>query len=141
MGGEQAIAAAGADPRIRAVVSEGTTGMQFADHAWLSHYGLRGVITRGIDWVTYAAADLLSGASAPSSLRAALAAAAPRPVLLIAAGNAPDETLAGRFFRRASPRSVQLWVVPAAGHTGGLEAQPKEWESRVIEFLDAAFGP
>jgi hypothetical protein len=35
MGGEQAIAAMGADPRIRAVVAEGVTGMQGADHGWL----------------------------------------------------------------------------------------------------------
>ena len=36
MGGEQAIAAMGSDPRIRAVVAEGVTGMQGADHGWLT---------------------------------------------------------------------------------------------------------
>ncbi|MGH3418958.1 MAG: alpha/beta hydrolase [Streptosporangiaceae bacterium] len=35
MGGEQALAAAGSDPRIRAVVAEGATGQQLADHGWL----------------------------------------------------------------------------------------------------------
>ena len=35
MGGEQAIAALGSDPRIRAVVAAGVTGMQGADHGWL----------------------------------------------------------------------------------------------------------
>ena len=34
MGGEQGIAAMGADPRIRAVVAEGATGQQLADHGW-----------------------------------------------------------------------------------------------------------
>ena len=36
MGGEQAIAATGSDPRIRAVVAEGVTRMQVADHGWLT---------------------------------------------------------------------------------------------------------
>ena len=36
MGGEQAIAATGSDPRIRAVVAEGVTGMHVADHGCLT---------------------------------------------------------------------------------------------------------
>jgi uncharacterized protein len=140
MGGEQAIVAAGADPRIRAVVSEGTTGMQLADHGWLSHYGVRGTITKGIDWVTYEAADLLSSADRPMSLRNAIRAAAPRPVLLIAGGNQTDESIAGRFFQAASPTTVQLWVVPGAGHTAGLATHSAEWEARVTAFLDRALG-
>jgi pimeloyl-ACP methyl ester carboxylesterase len=140
MGGEQAIAAAGSDPRIRAVVSEGTTGMQQADHGWLAHYGVRGSIQRGIDWVMYQASAVLSGAPRPMSLREAIGMAAPRQVLLIAAGNVADEPIAGRFFQEASPDSVQLWVVPGAGHTEGLATDPAEWEGRVTAFLDRALG-
>ena len=138
MGGEQAVAAIGSDPRIRAVVSEGTTGMQLADHGWLARYGIRGDLQRGIDWVTYRAADLLSGARPPMSLREAVRAAAPRPVLLIAGGETTDEAAAARFFRSASPQTVQVWVVPGSGHTGGLATHPAEWETRVIAFLDHA---
>jgi hypothetical protein len=29
-----------------------------------------------------------------------------------------------------------LWVVPDAGHTGGLATGPEGWERRVIAFLD-----
>jgi pimeloyl-ACP methyl ester carboxylesterase len=138
MGGEQAIAAAGADPRIRAVVSEGTTGMQAADHGWLEHYGVRGSITKAIDWVTYGAAGVLSGAPRPMALREAITSAAPHPVLLIAAGTRADEALAGRFFQEASPSTVQMWIVPGSGHTGGLATRPAEWEARVTGFLDHA---
>jgi len=138
MGGEQAVAAAGSDPRIRAVVSEGTTGMQMADHAWLDQYGFVGSLTQGIDWVTYTGAGLLSHAPRPMPLRDAVASVAPYPVLLIAAGNVPDEALAGEWFRQASPTTVQLWVVPNASHTGGLATDPVEWESRVTQFLDDA---
>ena len=82
--------------------------MQPADHGWLSHYGFRGFITKGIDWVTYEGADLLSSAHRPMSLRDAVRAAAPRPVLLIASGETADEALAGRFFQEASPGAVKL---------------------------------
>jgi dipeptidyl aminopeptidase/acylaminoacyl peptidase len=44
MGGEQALAAVGADPRVRAVVAEGATGQQLADHGWLPH-GIDGALT------------------------------------------------------------------------------------------------
>jgi uncharacterized protein len=64
MGGEQAIAALGADPRIRAVVAEGVTGLQLADHGWLPH-GIDGALTRGQEWVMYTAAALLSAAPRP----------------------------------------------------------------------------
>ncbi len=138
MGGEQAVAAIGSDPRLRAVVGEGVTGMQPADHAWLERYGVRGGIQQSIDWVMYNAAGLLSGAPEPMPLREAVRAAAPRPVLLIAAGGVPDEGIAGRWLRSASPANVSLWVVPGAGHTDGLATAPGRWESRVSGFLDRA---
>jgi hypothetical protein len=58
--------------------------------------------------------------------------------LLIAAGNVADEDLAGEWFQQASPATVELWVVPGAGHTGGLTTEPTAWESRVTQFLDRA---
>ncbi len=137
MGGEQAIAAMGTDPRIRAVVSEGTTGQQLADHGWMLR-GITGVLDRGMEWVQYTAADLISGAPAPMSIRAAIRAAAPRPVLLIAGGTASSEPIAARWFRAASPATVQIWVVPHAGHTQGLATAPKAWAARVIGFLNTA---
>jgi dienelactone hydrolase len=140
MGGEQAIAAAGTDPRIRAVVGEGVTGMQLADHDWLPH-GIDGVLTRGMEWVMYTAAGLLSDAPRPTPLRDAIRATAPRPVLIIAGGAVADEPIAARWFQAASPATVHIWVVPHAGHTQGLATAPQAWEARVISFLNAALNP
>lgn len=139
MGGEEAIGAAAGDSRIRAVVAEGATNRVTADRAWLSdQYGWRGTVQEGVEWLTYAATDLLTPADKPISLRDAVTAAAPRPVLLIAGGDQPDEEYADRFIQSGSPRSVQLWVVPGAGHTQGLRTDPGQWEQRVSSFLDAA---
>jgi fermentation-respiration switch protein FrsA (DUF1100 family) len=33
----------------------------------------------------------------------------------------------------------QIWRVPGAGHTGGIDARPQEYERRVIEFFNRAF--
>jgi dienelactone hydrolase len=137
MGGEQALAAMGADPRIRAVVAEGATGQQYADHGWRPR-DVTGVIDRGVDWVQYTAAGLISGAPRPMSIPDAIRAAAPRPVLIIAGGAVASEPAAARWFRAASPATVQVWVVPHAGHTQGLATAPQAWETHVIGFLNAA---
>ena len=141
MGGEQAIAAVGVDERIRAVVAEGVTGMQAADHGWAERYGARGWVQLVIDQVMYGAAGMLSGADRPMSLRDAIHQAAPRPVLMIAGGDTISEEVAGRWLEQASPGSAELWVIPGAGHTGGLGTQPEGWEARVVGFLDAALAP
>jgi hypothetical protein len=76
MGGEQGIAALGADPRIRAVVAEGATSQQLADHGWKPN-GLTGILERGVEWVQYTAAGLLSGTSRPMSIPGAIRAVPP----------------------------------------------------------------
>jgi uncharacterized protein len=140
MGGEQALAAAGSDPRIRGVVAEGATGQQLADRGWLPG-GTGGALQRGMEWVMYTAAGLISGAPRPMSIPDAIRAARSRPVLIIAGGSVADEPVAARWFRAASPAAVQVWVVPHAGHTQGLATAPQAWEAHVIGFLDAAFRP
>jgi uncharacterized protein len=140
MGGEQALAAAGTDLRIRAVVAEGAEGQQLADHGWLPG-GIDGALQRGMEWVQYTAAGLISGAPRPMSIPDAIRAAAPRPVLIIAGGAVADEPVAARWFQAASPATVQVWVVPQAGHTQGLTAAPSAWETHVISFLNAALRP
>jgi dienelactone hydrolase len=140
MGGEQALAAMGADPQIRAVVAEGATGQQLADHGWRPHT-ITGILQRDIDWVQYTTAGLLSGAPRPVSIPDALRAAAPRPALIIAAGAVPGEPVAARWFQAASPATVHVWVVPHAGHTQGLATAPRAWETHVISFLNTALHP
>ena len=139
MGGEEAIGAAASDKRLRAVVAEGATNRVPGDKAWLAdEFGWRGRIQQGIEWLLYNIADLLTAADQPETLQAAVAAAAPRPVLLIAGADMPDEPRAGRFIQEGSPATVQLWVAPDTGHTEALATHPAEWEARVTSFLVGA---
>ena len=52
---------------------------------------------RGLEWVMYTAAGLLSGAAAPMSIPNAIRAAAPRPELILAGGAVPDEPVGARW--------------------------------------------
>ena len=139
MGGEQAIGAAAADSRIRAVVAEGATNRVAGDKAWLSDgFGWRGAIQERIDWLTYGIADVLTAADPPITLREAVATAAPRPVLLIAGAAVENEPLAGRYIQSGSRDTVQLWIAPDTEHTAALDTHPAAWERRVTDFLTVA---
>ena len=94
-----------------------------------------------MEWVQYTAAGMLSGAPRPMSIPDAIRAAAPRPVLIIAGGATADEPIAARWFQAASPATVQVWIVPDAGHTQGLATAPRAWEAHVTGFLDGALKP
>jgi uncharacterized protein len=143
MGGEEVIGAMAADGRIKAAVAEGATNRTFADKHWLADaYGVRGTLQLGVEWLTYSLADVLTAAKPPISLADAVRAAAPRPVLLIAAGSEATEERADQAIRDASPKTVRLWVVPGAGHIGGLRTAPDEWSRRVCGFLERSLaGP
>ncbi len=138
MGGEEALGAAASDHRIHAVVAEGATARQAHDKAWLSDiYGWRGWLQEQLEKVRYAITDYLTDASAPVSLRSAVAGAGQARVLLITAGNVDDEAHAAAYIRTGAPDRVSVWNVEGADHTGGYETRPDEWQRRVIDFLDA----
>ncbi|HSJ70571.1 MAG TPA: alpha/beta hydrolase, partial [Acidimicrobiia bacterium] len=143
MGGEEAIGAAAADPRIRVVVAEGATGRTVADKDWYSEeYGLPGVVQEGIEWLTTTLVDLLSPAPRPTALRDGVGGATGTPFLLIAGGNVADEVHVVERLATFAPERVDTWVVAGSGHTGGLRTEPEEWERRVVFILDGALlGP
>lgn len=141
MGGEEAIGALANDARLRAVVAEGATNRVIGDWSWLpGRYGVRGRFQHLVNRLAFGLTDLMTDAEPPSTLRSAVTAAAPRPILLIAAGNVPDERYADEFIRASSPGTVELWVAEGANHTGALRTDPSEWTRRVTSFLDDALG-
>lgn len=142
MGGEEAIGAIAADPRIRAVVAEGATVRTDADQAWFADvYGVRGRVQLLLEWVEFSLTDLLTDASRPLSLRDAAEAAAPRPILLVVGGAVADEGHAAAYIRAGAPDAVTVWEVEGAGHTEGYRSDPAGWEATVIGFLDDALAP
>jgi dienelactone hydrolase len=141
VGGEQAIAAAGSDSRLRAVVSEGATARGARDEGDPAR-GLGGLLTRYVDQLSRHAASLMTSAVRPTPLRRALAAFEDdQRALLIAAGTAQPEIAATDAFRTAAPGRVEAWIAPGASHTGAFQLHPDAWERRVVGFLDDVLAP
>ncbi len=142
MGGEEAIGAAAADRRIRAVVAEGATGRTAADTAWLSDaYGARGSVQEGIEALRFALADGLTSAHKPIGLAEAITSTPSTKFFLIAGGAVADEQYALAHIATTGPPNLTTWIVPDAGHTQGLDRHPDEWGNRVLSFLDVALEP
>jgi hypothetical protein len=58
--------------------------------------------------------------------------------LIYAVPGIGEEDIRQPQFYAAAGEPKSIWRVPRSKHTGGLEAQPAEYERRVIAFLDSA---
>jgi uncharacterized protein len=134
MGGVEALTAAAADPRIRAVVSEGALVGTFTDARSL---GLDGWLSLPFFAVRHLAADLLSPAPPPIGLEEAVTRIAPRPVLLIS-GRDRVETVLNRGYEAGASASSELWELPDTPHAHAIWKHREEWARRVLGFLDRA---
>jgi uncharacterized protein len=63
---------------------------------------------------------------------------APRHVFFIYAGHGAggEEYNPDYFADAGAPKAI--WKIPEAGHTGGYQARPREYEQRVVGFFDHA---
>jgi dienelactone hydrolase len=138
VGGEMMLEAAAESDGLKAVVSEGA-GIRSMHEALaipetsakLQASLVHAVVTPGV--------ALFSNSMPPPSLEDLVERIAPRPVFIIYAkpGQGGEAELSQAFYGAArEPKTI--WQVPGAGHTGGIEAQPAEYERRVIAFFDEA---
>jgi uncharacterized protein len=135
VGGEMLLEAAAQNPDLRAVVSEGA-GIRSIHEELL--YGARSIPAVPTQAVQTAALTVLSGTRPPPSLHDLVRRIAPRSVLLLYAEHGAGGEDLNKDFYRAAGRPKQLWHVEGAGHTGGLDAQPRAYEQRVVGFFDQA---
>jgi fermentation-respiration switch protein FrsA (DUF1100 family) len=135
VGGEMLLDTAASNPGLRAVVSEGAGVRSTGEHLLR---GPRGWFSLTAVAVQTGAVAVLSGTAPPPSLADLVPRIAPRPLLLVYAGRgAGGEELTPEFYRAASaPKS--LWKIDEAGHVGGFQARPREYEQRVVGFFDRA---
>jgi hypothetical protein len=87
-----------------------------------------------------AAGVVLADQAPPTALVHAMPRIAPRPVLLIRGGRGNADEELNPVYQRAGGRTVQLWEIPRASHTGGLSAVPRAYEARVTGFFDRVLG-
>jgi hypothetical protein len=97
-------------------------------------------VQEGVEDVPTWLAAALSGLASPRTLADGVRRGT-APVLLVTAGDRPDEGYAAAALRAVAPGRVEVWTVPGADHTAGLVTAPAEWERRVVGFLDRALQP
>lgn len=133
LGGEVLLEATARDPRLRAVVSDGAKRPE-DDHS-IDERPLNERIQAAL---MLHATRAIGGTRAAPSLDGIVPRIAPRPVLLIASGGDPEEIPVNRRYRVAAGASAERYEIPDANHTAGITAHPREYEQRVIAFLDRA---
>jgi dienelactone hydrolase len=141
VGGEMLIETAAETDDLKAVVSDGAGARSYAED--MEREGASAVdkvLGPVLSGVKTASVAVFSNQAPPDNLKDLVAKISPRPVMLIAAPNSPNGEELNRAYYRAAGHPKTLWEIPEAGHTGGIEARPQEYERRVVGFFDAALG-
>ena len=134
VGGEMLIEAAAQSADFKAIVSEGAgypageVDLEGANRAFAPTWAALGT-----------AVAVFSNQSPPPSIVDRIGEIAPRSVFLIWAdpGMGGEDVRQPKYYAAAG-QPKQIWKVPEADHTGGLKAQPAEYERRVVDFYDRA---
>jgi len=138
VGGEVMIEAEAFNPGLKAVVSEGA-GIRTVKEVLVE----RGpsVVELALQFpqsLAQTVAVWLRGSEAPpSNLRRIAKKISPRAVFFIYGENGQEtEKAVNPVYYDFARQPKQIWEVPGAGHTGGISAQPAEYERLVIGFYD-----
>jgi uncharacterized protein len=136
VGGELMLETAAETDALKAVVSEGAgirSVREASESAWDQKW-LAVPIWGGIT----AATAVFSDDAPPPNLNEVVDRIAPRPVFFIYASRGQGGEELSRDFYESANEPKAVWKVPGAGHTGGIEARPRQYERKVIGFFDAA---
>ncbi len=137
VGGELMLQAATEDTRLAAVVSEGagtrTLSEELVDYDANSLiWGFHSLVAKHIG------VALFSHESPPPSLIKILHRVGPRPALLIWAPHTRNREAINQLYQQLIGPSAELWSIDDAEHMKGLQADPVEYERRVMGFFDDA---
>jgi hypothetical protein len=138
VGGEMMLETAAETGSLKAVVSEGAGARMFTEEMDQDLPALEKATVAVPAWIKQASLAVFSNQSPPTNLKDLVPKIAPRPMLLIAAPNAPTGEDPNRGYYRAAGQPRTLWEIPESGHVGGFEARPLEYERRVVAFFDRA---
>ncbi len=134
IGGQVALRAAAADPRIRAAMADGPSLCGVRDHLPLTQlpprmWGLRlaSVLARPLF-------EIRLKMRTPPAVVDVIGDIAPRPLLLIATGDLEHKIVERYYWHAGEPKT--LWHIPEAGHGGGYAARPEEYRRKLVDFFE-----
>ncbi len=135
LGGEMLLGAAGEYPQLAAIVADGATERCAAEKFDLE--SARGPLVQFHVGLTYLLVGLFTGDTPPTPMLASIRASENVRLLLVAAGNVPDEISYAGLYASAAPDRAGRWVALDVGHTGAWHAYRTEYTARVLEFFNA----
>jgi uncharacterized protein len=136
VGGEMMIEAAAESTALKAIVSEGASSRSVRDELANPGGKWQELIGNGVATVATA---IFTNNLPPAALKSLAPKIAPRSVFFVYGERGqPSEKPANDGFYAAAGKPKAIWKVPGAKHIGGIDAQPKEYERRVIAFFDDA---
>ena len=133
VGGEVMIEAAAESPALKAIVSEGASGRSVRDDLGDAGAPWQGVIGDGV--ATFATA-LFADDLPPRTLQSLVPEIHGAVFFVYGEQGQLMERPANRTFYEKAHEPKQLWEVPGSGHIGGVDAQPREYERRIVAFFD-----
>jgi len=137
VGGETLLQTAAESDGLKAIVADGAGSRSLREDLARTGTNKWGEIPTSL--VITAGTMLFSNQAPPPNLKNLVGRIAPRPVLFIYGQHDQDnvrELTPGYYATAGEPKA--LWEVAGASHTGGIDAQPREYERRVIGFFDDA---
>jgi pimeloyl-ACP methyl ester carboxylesterase len=133
VGGEMMIEAAAESDALKAIVSEGASGRSVRDE--LANPGGRWQELIGTGVATAATAIFTSNVP-PADLQSLVPKITGAAFFVYGERGQPMEKPANDAFYAAARGEKEIWEVPGSGHMGGIEAQPLEYERRIVDFFD-----
>ena len=133
VGGEMMIEAAAESTALKAIVSEGASARSVRDVVANPGTTWQDVLGNG---VATAATALFSNSLPPEDLKSLVPRIAGALLFVYGERGQPAEQPANETFYAVAHAPKELWEVPGAGHVGGLDARPREYERRIVGFFD-----
>jgi dienelactone hydrolase len=135
VGGEMMIEAAAESSALKAIVSEGASGRSVRDE--LANPGGAWYELIGNSAATLATA-IFTNNLPPADLQSLVPKISGAAFFVYGEHGQPVEKPANDAFYAAARGQKEIWEVPGSKHMGGIDAQPKEYEARVVAFFDRA---
>ena len=127
------IAAAAESTALKAIVSEGASGRSVRDIVANPGTTWQEVIGNGI---ATAGTAVFSNQRPPTDLQSLVPKISGGVFFVYGERGQSTEEPANKAFYAVAHAPRELWEVPGAGHIGGTEARPLEYERRIVGFFD-----
>jgi uncharacterized protein len=138
VGGEMMIEAGAESTALKAIVSEGASGRSVRDDRANGGASPDMLFGRGI--FTTAAA-LFTSDLPPATLKSLVPKISGSVFFVYGEHGQPEEKPANEGFYNVARGTKEIWEVPGSGHMAGIDAQPAEYEHRIVGFFDRTLNP